>query len=180
MNDKENPQPSKSAVHTFNAKDLGLSLREVAVDVMRKEQNEVESRWFHSLKDVDLFIWKDHRQRIIKQQVTYYGQLVEWNPIEGVRTGLIIEDETRDTRGIEGSSNGVKGSVLIRYDVEPQKHAIEQGAEIIGYVPGLAEDLRQALVSNLLGVGRGFKTPFALDLSGWLKKVLKIVGISSK
>lgn len=123
----------------FNAKELGRSLREVAVDVMQKENRNIESHWFHSNKDADMFIWKDENKNIIKQQVTFYGQLIEWNVLEGVRTGLLIEDEASQKMG---------SSPLIRYDHMPQQHGIEQGVDIISHVQGISDSDKLQIIEN--------------------------------
>jgi hypothetical protein len=138
---KNNPAEQRLAVRLFDARELGESLREVATDIIRAEEQNVESRWFHSKKDVDLFIWKDQSHNIIKQQVTFYGQLVEWNVIEGLRTGLIVEDET---------SQGISASPLIRYDSAPQPHSIEQGVDIIGYIQLMADEDKLQLIENFI------------------------------
>src|SRR4051812_41729358 len=77
----------------FDAEQIGKSLREVAVDVIETEGSTILSRWFHSKHDVELFLWTDAENNVIKHQVTFYGQAVEWNVFEGVKTGVIVEHE---------------------------------------------------------------------------------------
>ncbi len=144
MSDNESPQQNNQpsiaeAVKMFNAKELGRSLREVAVDMMKNENRNIESHWFHSSKDADMFIWKDESKNIIKQQVTFYGQLIEWNVLEGVRTGLLVEDEASQKMG---------SSPLIRYDQRPQQHGIEQGVDIVSHVQGLSDGDKLQIIEN--------------------------------
>lgn len=115
---------SDVGVQIFNARELGESLKEVAFELIQSEGLDIESRWYHGSKDVDLFIWKDSNKKIIRQQMTFYGQLVEWSAHEGLRTGYIIEDET---------SQMMSGSPLIHYDPAPQRQTLDQGLDILGH-----------------------------------------------
>lgn len=123
----------------FNAKDLGNSLEEVAVEVIKSEGHDIESRWFHSRKDADFFIWCDYRKNIVKQQVTYYGQVIEWNIIEGLRTGFLIEDEKSQKMG---------SSPIVQYDLVLQPHAVAQGVEVIHHILGLSEEIKNQVIYN--------------------------------
>jgi hypothetical protein len=143
LSEKEGQPPTSEleGVKIFNAKELGRSLREVAVEVLQKEDHNIESHWYHSAKDADMFIWKDQHKNIIKQQVTFYGQLIEWNVLEGVRTGLLIEDEV---------SQKIGSSPLIRYDSVPQQHGIEQGVDIVSHVQGLTQSDKLKIIENFI------------------------------
>lgn len=126
----------------FNPHEIAKSLKEVAVDIIQTEHHKVVSRWFHSNKDADLFIWLDESTRIIKQQITFCGQVVDWNAVEGVRTGFVFEDETIEKKP------GQTGSDIIRYDNKPIKASILQAIEILTKMNQLDEGERQSLVSN--------------------------------
>ncbi len=138
MRESDSPRVNNLAANLFNAKELGLSLKEVATDLIKSENSDIQSHWYHSKKDADLYIWKDRNQNIIKQQISFYGQLMEWNIIEGVRTGLIIEDETTK----------LNGSALIRFDSRIQSQTAQQGIEIVSHIPGLSNSDKIAVISN--------------------------------
>jgi hypothetical protein len=125
----------------FNPEDLGASLKEVSKELIYTTHHEVVNRWFHSNKDTDLYIWCDSANKIIKQQLSFYGQVVEWNAVEGVRTGLIIEDAS-------GAKAGHKGSELIRFDQVAQKGPIAQAMKLLGHVVVLSAEERLALCGN--------------------------------
>jgi len=125
--------------HFFDPADLGESLREVATDVIKAGEAEIVHRWFHSPKDADLFIWLDKGQNIIKQQITFYGQVVEWNIIEGVRTGVIVEDESRAA---------VKASDMIRFDAQAQRAPIDQALDLLRHIAKLNDLERHVLIKN--------------------------------
>jgi hypothetical protein len=126
----------------FNAQELGHSLKEVATDLINTTHQEVVSRWFHSNKDADLYIWLDKGENILKQQLSFYGQIVEWNLIEGVKTGLIIEDENRNS--------GVSPSEVVQFDSRPQRPPLEQAVELLKHMTALKEDERRELVANFV------------------------------
>ncbi len=127
--------------HFFSPEELGSSLKEVGTDLVQAANRDVVSRWFHSAQDADLFIWSDlKRSSIIKQQISFYGQVVEWNLVEGLKTGLIVDEE--------GSSGRIKGSEVIRFDTTPQNPPIEQAMALIEFIPGLSPDDKTQLLRN--------------------------------
>jgi hypothetical protein len=128
--------------HFFKAEELGKSLREVAVDFIPLSQENVTSRWFHGTHDVDLYIWLDSRNNVIKQQITFYGQVVEWNAVEGIKTGLIIEEESES----QGRRPG--GSEIIQFDQNAQSAPIAQALELCRHIGALNEEDRSVLLTN--------------------------------
>ncbi len=170
------------AVNLFRAKDIAHSLAEVAVDLIKSEDRNIESRWFHSPMDADLFFWRDDQKNIIKQQMTFYGQLVEWNVVEGVRTGVIIEDEGRAQRG---------GTPMIRFDTQLQKHTVDQGVSIIENMTVLRPEDKSLLLSNfvrgpkLLSLGveeiiKKYGNYMAQPGTTWFQRLLTAIGFRKK
>ena len=88
-----------------------------------------------------MFIWIDANHNIIKQQLSFYGQVVEWNVVEGVKTGLIIEHEGRE-------NDSVNGSEVVRFDPKPQKGPVDQALALLHHITALADDERRALQGN--------------------------------
>lgn len=127
--------------HLFDPAALGESLKEVATDIINTGEAEIVHRWFHSARDADFFLWLDKQNNVIKQQVTFYGQVVEWNIVEGVKTGLIIEDETR---------SAVKASDLIRFDVQVQQAPVEQAVKLLKAMTALNDLERHVLAKNFV------------------------------
>lgn len=128
----------------FDAQHLGSSFEEVAVDVLRGETTEFLSRWFRAKRgEADLTIWSDSDKRIVKHQIAFFGQIVEWNPIHGTRTGFIVEEESSDP------SDESEMSEIIRFDGKVQPFAVQQAIGLLQFVPGLEETERGVLVYNL-------------------------------
>jgi hypothetical protein len=121
----------------FDPKMLGETLKEVATDFIAGGQGDFISRWFHSSKDADFFVWYDSRKNIIKQQLTFYGQVVEWNVIEGLRTGVIVESE---------SESHMNPSETIFFDQGVQSETVEQGMQLVRHISGLNDIEREQIV----------------------------------
>lgn len=123
----------------FDPVDLGRSLREVATDVIATTHHDVISRWLHSPKDADLFLWFERESNaLIKQQVSFYGQVVEWNCVEGLRTGLVIESET----------GRVKASETVRFDQRAQPGPVRQALQLVAQVTALPESERAMIIAR--------------------------------
>jgi len=60
-------QPLSELALPLDLKSIAHSMEEVAVEFIQTHNNEVMSRWLHSEKDADLFIWQDDHKNIIKQ-----------------------------------------------------------------------------------------------------------------
>ncbi len=136
----------------FNPSDLGQSLKEVSAEVMKAGEKNILSRWFHSAKEVDLFIWTDPDHNILKQQLSFFGQVVEWNVIEGLKTGLIVEEEAQGRPHASGTE-------IVRFDSKPQKTPVEQAIELLNHITALKERERQALLGNFNDPDAGTNLP---------------------
>lgn len=124
----------------FNAQEIGQSLHEVAADILQVEGRDILSRWYHSPKDADIFIWLDEKQNIIKQQVSFCGQVVEWNVVEGLKTGYVLEDETQ--------GKGHEGGEVIHFDDQIQEASLEQAVALVEHALALPQEDRELLVKN--------------------------------
>lgn len=119
----------------FDLHSVAASFQEVAVDVVQGESTEFMSRWFKAAKgDADLSIWVDGEKRIVKHQLSIYGQVVEWTPIHGTRTGVIVEHET--------------DAETILFDKKIDRASIEQAILLVASVTALSEAERSTLSFN--------------------------------
>jgi hypothetical protein len=152
----------------FDAEALGASLRELGVDVISGAETDVTSRWFQapeaSKMDVDLVIWSDCKKRIIKHQLCFFGQIVEWNPIHGTRTGFVLEVETSDQEASE----------VIRYDSRAQANVVNQAVQILSRIPDLSGKDRADLIFNLLESPRLHKNALKRALKVWAPAIEQI------
>ena len=166
---------------SFDAEALGASLRQLAVDVVKGETTDFMSRWFRSMNsDADLVIWTDGEKRIIKHQLCFFGQVVEWNPINGTRTGLVIEEELQEAASaldgddeFDGAAPAGEGNVseTIRFDESSQRSVVLQAIQLLSRVPDLNEADRSALIYNLKESPKLHKNARERALKAWAPKV---------
>jgi hypothetical protein len=144
---KENqPVSEKTGAYFFNGRGIGRKLKEVTVDLIKTDNDDVISRWFHSEPGTDLFTWTDHKHNIIKQQISFNGQVVEWNCLEGIKTGVVIESDLSPTQEQYAEIEN-KSSETIQFDPKPQGRSIDLALEILRYMEGDAKLLLQ-LIDN--------------------------------
>jgi hypothetical protein len=132
----------------FNSKTIGRSLKEVAVDLIHTTSEEVISRWYHSNMSVDLFTWVDRAENVIKQQLSFHGQVVEWNCLEGIKTGVVIESDVgidENFQKKEGDEN--LSSETIKFDDQPQNQSVVIALDILSYTV-VEEVILNQLISN--------------------------------
>ncbi len=150
MASKNQIENSRKIQSLFDPKSLGESFKEMAIDYIETEDSNLQSRWFQSEWDADLFIWTDvnkspksFKDEVIKYQICFFGQIVEWSIFEGVRTGLIIESE----------NSNEPHSEIIEFDQIPQEKSIEQARRVLSFVGPLSifeqNHLIQALSENV-------------------------------
>lgn len=126
----------------FDPEQIGRSLREVAVDVIETEGSPILSRWFQSSRDVELLIWTDSNKNVIKHQITFFGQVVEWNVFEGVKTGVVIEEE-----GTGDTEDNVRET--IRFDSGPDATAVGKAIRVVEFTSELKDTDRLKISENL-------------------------------
>ena len=129
----------------FNSKTIGKTLLEVAVDLIHTNHEDIVSRWYHSAHATDLFTWVDKGQNLIKQQLCFNGQVVEWNCLEGLRTGVIIEADLEESTGTRDDEK-IQKSESIKFDTVPHSRTVGMALEIINHIPLEIELIRQMLV----------------------------------
>lgn len=194
---EKGPQPINRNLQAsfFDPRELGESLSEVLVDIIKSEDRNITSRWFHSTKDVDFFIWRDEQKNIIKQQICFLGSIVEWNIVEGVRTGCVLDDSRieEENSGAMGDDRKMKTSSFIQYDNSPNQHCVDQGVSVISHIKGLLDSDKQALMQNFSKAPRiasmtasdilakfGLHKKSEPSESNWIVRTLKAIGFYRK
>jgi hypothetical protein len=163
----------------FDAETLGLSFQQLAVDVVKGETTDFMSRWFRAKKgEADLVIWTDGEKRIIKHQICFYGQVVDWNPINGTRTGLIIEEEmflaVEETTLLAPLPHDAEVSETIRFDQILQPPVVAQAIQVLMRIPDLNDADRSSLIFNLRQSPKLHKNARERALKAWAPKVDEI------
>jgi len=148
---KMNPLDNKSYGRFYSAERIGGGIKEVDITYAGTGPQKIVSHWYHGSDGVDLFIWIDSKGNVIKQQLNLAGSIVEWNILDGLRTGMVIEVEmlmAASSDMAQGASP--KSSESILFDSSPSQFTIKFASEIIPHVPGLDEALRQTLIQHFL------------------------------
>lgn len=130
----------------FSPSFLGRSMKEISSDFLQVEAENVVSRWFRGHSNVDFFLWSDSGGNIIKQQLVFMDQVIEWNVAEGLKTGALIEDAS------EIESAGVDRSETVCFDQVAQKQFIEIAQELVGAIKALQSDEKDRIIENFAKV----------------------------
>jgi hypothetical protein len=148
----------------FSGRLIGQTLREVAVDLIETETENIISRWYRASDVADLFMWTDARGNVIKQQLSFYGQVVEWNCVDGLRTGVIIEEDlgvhadgieavttsspkaTSEEDFTSGISKNISES--IRFDKLLSGRAVNLAMEIMEHLTGFEATAQTQMLRN--------------------------------
>jgi hypothetical protein len=166
MNPSTMTENELRAPRIFDAETLGRAFRELGVDVHEGETTVITSRWFRSGDDADLFFWLDSERRVVKQQFCLYGQVIEWNPIDGTRTGAVIEEEA--------GASGEDAAEVIRFDPKPQFAVVTQALSVLSFVPGLSEEDRYRLTHCLRESPKLHPKARERALKTWAPKAMEI------
>ncbi|OQW51559.1 MAG: hypothetical protein A4S09_10040 [Proteobacteria bacterium SG_bin7] len=133
----------------LNIKDIGSSVKEMGSDMVKTTHQNVVSHWYHSDMDADLIVWRDEKQNIIKQQVNLLGQVIEWNIVDGLRTGFVVETEQKDSPNKEKEQAGFAGVNEVKFDRTPAAASVTQAIELIHFLKCISESDKDALSYNL-------------------------------
>ena len=131
----------------FNAEEVGKGMEEVACEVIKTEKNSVTSRWYRFSPEVNLYIWEDSKCNIIKQCMDICGQVVEWNIIEGVRTGYSF-DEGLDEEPTVVELHKRYQLDHVKYDDQPMAPAVHQAEQVIRKMQILEQNYIEKLIFN--------------------------------
>lgn len=134
----------------FDPIKVGASLKEVGLDYQEIDDKEIVTRWFRDQKsETDIFVWLNKDQKIIKQQISTMGQLTEWNILDGVRTGVILESEfSAHTLMENGLTSGDSASEVIRFDKSIQLQTLNMGLAILKHTTCVEPDLMSRVTAH--------------------------------
>lgn len=130
----------------FDPVRIGQSLREIGIDYLKVESKEIETRWFqHAESETDVFVWFDKNQQIIKQQASHMGHLVEWNIIDGLKTGYLMEAEL-----VQGQVNAqdYPASEVIHFDKVVHKQTLKNMISIVQNMQCLSDEVKERVLKN--------------------------------
>lgn len=122
-------------LHHYDIETLAKSLKLASIDVIKTSNMDIESHWFRSQGPADLYFWKV-KDKIVKHQLSFYNQVVEWNEFDGVKTGYVNDD-------IEGGK-----AEVICFDQEINPEVVAQAIEFLGRLQQLDQKITEQLIQH--------------------------------
>jgi len=149
--------PTKSTPIFLDPVKVGSSLKEVGVDYQEIESRQVETRWFRDqISETDVFVWMNKDRKMIKQQVSVMGLLTEWNVLDGVRTGVILESELNAQDLMQsGLTPDDTASETIHFDKNPQQRTLDISISILKNMTCVESELKELMLRQF-NQGSGF------------------------
>lgn len=74
-------------------KTLAQKMNFVSFDMLHIEDQEIKSHWYSHEEGLDIYYFQKEDGSLIKLHVSFFGQVIEWNPLDGTRTGYMVEQE---------------------------------------------------------------------------------------
>ena len=131
----------------FDLRALAKSLKLTSIDVIKTSNMDIESHWFQSLGPADLYFWKAE-DRIVKQQISFFDQVIEWNEFDGVKTGFVNDDPENET-----------GDVIC-FDQFVNDQVVGQAIEFLSNTEHVEPKVLSELISHYRFYNRWQKSPF--------------------
>lgn len=144
----------KARWQSFDPVEVGYAVKEVDANLIYANKQSLDKvRWFHSPHDVDLYVWTNDRKKVIKQQLTFFSMVIEWNIVEGLKTGQIDADSRT------GSHRVASASELIKFDPKPVLEVVERGRLLFAQIVSLESALGRAMDDNFADLRGGTLVP---------------------
>lgn len=159
-----NMKAEKIVPKFYSLNELATSLFEKQSEIIDVSPHSIFSRWFHSQNDADVILWMDKNKNVLKQQICIYGQVVHWDIISGIKTGVIMDEETPDKEHEEDFEE-IKAKQII-YDARPVKATIEDAKLLLNLMSLLDVSCKAELINNLISN----PTASTVDPKEFLKK----------
>ena len=125
----------------YNPKLIAKKFEQISSDFIETPSHKLVMKWYRSVY-TDLYIWVDQESGgIVRQQFSYLGMIVEWNQIQGVKTGLVVDTPQEETgQKVNTVSN-------IQYDNRPLQESINSAIEIMKLTHSIDE--KEEILSNM-------------------------------
>jgi len=140
---------SERALPPESIKTMAENIAFVSFDVIQFRDNEMRSHWYR-YREIDLYYFQTLNGDLAKLHISIFGQVIEWNQLDGIRTGLLIEEE---------SEAGV--SEIVQYDARTNRASVEQALEVLRHAVKIEAPQRAKLIACLntgsAGVSHGWR-----------------------
>ena len=119
----------------YDLSSLAQSLRFSSVDIIQTQSQHIEGHFFVSPGPVHFYFWKK-KGKLIKHQLTLYGQVVEWNSWSGVRTGFL------DSEGVYSDTP------YLEFDKYLNKDSISQAMDFLSLLKILDKKVQREIIED--------------------------------
>lgn len=134
----------KLKVPLYDINVLARSLKLASIDIINTSKIDIESHWYRSSGPVDLFFWKA-QDRLVKHQINLFGQVVEWNEFDGLKTGYVNEEEI---------GNDAEYGETICFDKSPNAMVLAKASEFLNLATLIEEQVRKEMTKHYQSYGR--------------------------
>ncbi len=115
-------------------KSMAKKIHFISFDVVRFQDKEMRSHWYQ-YESLDLYYFEKTDKEMVKIHINVFGQVVEWNGYDGVRTGVLIEEE-KEEQIFE----------VLQYDSRPNSSAIAQCLLVLENAFQIDQTQRQQMI----------------------------------
>lgn len=163
----EKRRMAEASVSLNSLKTMAQKVRFVSFDVIQYQDKEMKSHWYRHEDSIDLYYFQSasgdksaDSGRIVKLHLSVMGQILEWNPYDGVRTGLLIEEER---------AGGV--FEIIQYDLRANEKTQAQCLLILNNAFLIESEVRERLIACV--ENQSTKSVPATSVLSFFKKLWK-------
>lgn len=155
----------------LDLKKNAASMTHISEDIVKTTSMEVCASWYRGGDNLDVVIWRDSTGKHIKHQVNIFGQVSEWNPLDGLKTGLIVEMEWGENQKKE--QHFVQE--VLQFDNEPHSEALHQTLEVIDNMSVLSQSDNESMRAPYLELLDNYEK--SKKLTGIMNLIKRILGL---
>jgi hypothetical protein len=132
-----------SAFSLEGIKKMASQIQFVSFDMIQIRDKEMKSHWYKS-ENIDLYYYQTHTGKLVKFHISLFGQVLEWSPRTGVRTGLLVEVEVLDTV-----------SESVQYDMQANEATTAQAMLVLRNAVSVDAAVREELIQHVEAPQKG-------------------------
>jgi hypothetical protein len=150
-----------SAFSLEGIKKMASQIQFVSFDMIQIRDKEMKSHWYKS-DNIDLYYYQTHTGKLVKFHISLFGQVLEWSPRTGVRTGLLVEVEMLDTV-----------SESVHYDKEANAATMAQAMLVLKNALSVDAAVREELIQQVEAPGQPEPSKSFLGNMSLVKSVVR-------
>lgn len=118
----------------FHSTTVAKVFQEVAVDSVKTSSGMLLSRWYQAGQIASLNLWTTPDGVVVRQKLELLGQLVIWDKDNGIRTGLLVDNE-------------VSGETA-EFDPGINMYSLKWAHEIVTLAEAIPESFKKQIIKN--------------------------------